>query len=35
MREAGNEAVAGAGNQDGMGISDQMLVYFANKSMHQ
>lgn len=34
MREGGNEAVAGAGNQAGMGTSDQMLEHFANKPMH-
>lgn len=35
MREEGNEAAARAGNQAGMGTSDQMLVHFTDKSMHQ
>lgn len=35
MREASNEAAAEGGNQAGMGMSDQMLVHFANKSKHQ
>lgn len=35
MREEGNEAAAWAGNQAGMGTSDQMLVHFTDKSMHQ
>lgn len=34
MEEVGNEADAGAGNQAGMGTQDQVIVPFANETMH-
>lgn len=34
MEEGGNEADAGAGNQAGMGTQDQVIVPFANETMH-
>jgi len=34
MEEVGNEADAGAGNQAGMGPQDQVIVPFANETMH-